>query len=211
MKIISLAASYAGPACAIAASIKKYFYNNNSVTNIFDNLEISIISINQLLLLNEEDIKYIDFNDNWHVNNNNNISITFKNFDHIYSHHDLKNNFTYDDLNNLKEKYIRRYNRFIYDIKNENKIFFLRYGIEDTYQIELFYDNIYKKNPDLEFYYIMLIYCENPVNYKIKYDNFIVINFYDYIDINKKYNNDMYFKVLEFDWHKVFNILGKYM
>ena len=114
-------------------------------------------------------------------------------------------------MNNLKEKYIRRFNRFIYDIKNENKIFFLRYGIEDTYQIELFYDNIYKKNPDLEFYYIMLIYCENPVNYKIKYDNFIVINFYDYIDINKKYNDDMYFKVLEFDWYKVFNILGKYM
>jgi hypothetical protein len=129
---------------------------------------------------------------------------------HIYSHHDLKNNFTYEDLNNLKEKYIRRFNRFIYDVKNENKIFFLRYGIEDAYQIELFYDNIRKKNPDLEFYYVMLIYSENPVNYKIKYDNFIVINFYDYIDINKKYNDDMYFKVLEFDWYKVFNILGKY-
>jgi hypothetical protein len=52
MKIISLSANIAGPACAIATSIKKYFYNNNYITNIFDYLELSIISINQFLLLN---------------------------------------------------------------------------------------------------------------------------------------------------------------
>ena len=56
MKIISLSALIAGPACAIATSIKKYFYKNNYITNIFDYLELSIISINQFLLLEENDI-----------------------------------------------------------------------------------------------------------------------------------------------------------
>jgi hypothetical protein len=78
MKIISLSANIAGFACAIASSIKKYFYNNNYITNIFDYLELSIISINQFLLLNEEDIQYINFEDDWYVNHKNCITIKTK-------------------------------------------------------------------------------------------------------------------------------------
>ena len=211
MKIISLSANIAGPACAIAKSIKKYFYNNNYITNIFDYLELSIISINQFLLLEENDIEYINFEDNWYVNHKNYVTIKFKNFHNIYSHHDLNNNFTIYDYDELKQKYIRRYNRLINDIKTEDKIFFLRYGIEDSFQIELFYENIQKKNPNLIFYYIMLVYSENPIQFNIKYDNFIVINFYDYIDKKIKYDNDPFNRVLQYNWKEIYNILEKYM
>ena len=211
MKIISLSANIAGPACAIASSIKKYFYNNNYITNIFDYLELSIISINQFLLLNEEDIQYINFEDDWYVNHKNCITIKFKNFHNIYSHHDLNNNFTIYDYDELKQKYIRRYDRLINDIKNEDKIFFLRYGIEDSVQIELFYENIQKKNPKLIFYYIMIVYSENPIAFTIKYDNFIVINFYDFIDKKIKYDNDPFNRVLQYNWKEIYNILEKYI
>jgi hypothetical protein len=211
MKIISLAANIAGPACAIATSIKKYFYNNNYITNIFDYLELSIMSINQFLLLEENDIQYINFEDDWYVNYKNCITIKFKNFHNIYSHHDLNNNFTIYDYDELKEKYIRRYQRLINDIKNEDKIFFLRYGIEDSVQIELFYENIRKKNPKLIFYYIMLVYSQNPIAFNIKYDNFIVINFYDFIDKKIKYDNDPFNRVLQYNWREIYNILEKYM
>ena len=211
MKIISLSANIAGPACAIATSIKKYFYNNNYITNIFDYLELSIMSINEFLLLNEEDIKYINFEDNWYVNHKNCITIKFKIFHNIYSHHDLNNNFTIYDYDELKQKYIRRYDRLINDIKDEDKIFFLRYGIEDSVQIELFYENIRKKNPKLIFYYIMLVYSENPIAFNIKYDNFIVINFYDFIDKKFKYDNDPFNRVLQYNWKEIYNILEKYM
>jgi hypothetical protein len=211
MKIISLSANIAGFACSIAISIKKYFYNNNYITNIFDYLELSIKSINQFLLLNEEDIKYINFEDDWYVNHKNNVTIKFKNFHNIYSHHDLNNNFTIYDYDELKQKYIRRYQRLINDIKTEDKIFFLRYGIEDSVQIELFYENIRKKNPKLIFYYIMLVYSENPVSFNIKYNNFIVINFYDFIDKKIKYDNDPFNRVLQYNWKEIYNILEKYM
>ena len=48
MKIISLSSNIAGPACAVAVSIKKY-YNNNYKTNFFDFLEVSLLSIIQVL------------------------------------------------------------------------------------------------------------------------------------------------------------------
>ena len=215
MKIISLSAHIAGPACAIAVAIKKYFYNNNYITNIFDYLELSLISINQFLLLNEDDIKYIDFEDDWYVNHKKSVTIKFKNFHSIYSHHDLKQNFTIYDYDELKEKYIRRYKRLIHDIKNEDKIFFIRYGFEDSVQIELFYDNICKKNPNLVFYYIMLVYSETKISFNIKYDNFIVINFYNYCNYNInntiKYDNDPFNRVLQYNWKEIYNILEKYM
>ena len=66
MKIISLSSNTSGYACGIATSIKKYFYNNNNKTNIFDYLEISLNSINQFLINNTN-----DKNDNNEKNNNN--------------------------------------------------------------------------------------------------------------------------------------------
>ena len=116
MKIISLASDIAGPACAIATSIKKYFYNNNYETNIFDFLEITLKDINKLL--DNYDISFVE---NLHLTKNNihKSSVTFNNFDKIISHHDLPEEYNENDLKNFKEKYIRRYNRLFNCIKNE--------------------------------------------------------------------------------------------
>ena len=50
MKIISLSSKRAGYACAVASSVKKYFYGDSKITDLFDYLEISFKSINQFLL-----------------------------------------------------------------------------------------------------------------------------------------------------------------
>jgi arsenate reductase-like glutaredoxin family protein len=73
MKIISLSSYHAGPACAVSVSIKKYFYNNNTITNIFDYLEISLESINTLISISPVDI------DNFLLTNNN-IYINYANY-----------------------------------------------------------------------------------------------------------------------------------
>jgi hypothetical protein len=93
MKIISLSSSTAGPACAIATSIKKYFYNNNYRTNIFDFLELSLLSIIQMLEL--DDIEKNINNNHLIIDNvNNTKSVEFKNFDKIISHHDLSKDYS---------------------------------------------------------------------------------------------------------------------
>jgi hypothetical protein len=57
----------------------------------------------------------------------------------------------------------------------------------------------------------MLVYSENPIAFTIKYDNFIVINFYDFIDKKIKYDNDPFNRVLQYNWKEIYNILEKYM
>ena len=82
MKIISLSSNIAGPACAIAYAIRKYYYNNNYKTNMFDFLEISFISIIQMLSINFSDIVYLS-NNNEFVENDKHMTVKFKNFDKI--------------------------------------------------------------------------------------------------------------------------------
>ena len=206
MKIISLSSTIAGPACAIATSIKKYFYNNNYQTNFFDYLEISFLSVLEVLSI--IDINSILNNNIIMLNKDNNMTIDFKNFDKILSHHDLHNNYNDSDYKSAIYKYIRRYNRLMNDIKTEDEIYFIRFGIEDTSLIYNFINKIKEINPLLKFKFINLIYNDNNnLNYQVINDNYILINFFDYIDINKKYSDDLYFKTIEFDWYIVYNII----
>jgi len=210
MKIISLSSYIAGPACAIAFSIKKFFYNCNYQTNIFDYLEISLLSINQVLYLKNNDIDYLDHNIEMYKNKDNNISVRFKNFDKLISHHDLKENYSKNEYNLFIEKYKRRYNRLINDICIENKIFFIRYGIENKNNIFNFINIVRKKNPNLTIYFINIIYDENNYLYDndlLELDNFYLINFYNYIDINFKYNDDFFYRVQEFNWKIIYDII----
>ena len=194
MKLISLSSSIAGPACAIATSTKKYYYNNEKITDIFDYLEISLKSINQFLLLNENDILYLDFED-YILNHNGGITVKFKNFDKIYSHHDLHQNYDQiKDVEKLKEKYIRRYHRFINDLKNETHIIFIRYGTDDNFQIQLFKENIKKINPNLKFNLIII----NSVNNQEDLDNI-------YINIELDTTKDLFYEIINYDWNKIFD------
>jgi len=203
MKIISLSSNTAGPACAIATSIKKYFYNNNYQTNIFDFLELSLLSIIEILESNniEKDIKTNHF---IFDNIKNEKSVKFKNFDKILSHHDLSNNYSESDFINFLEKYKRRYDRFINDIYTQNKIFFIRYGNDDHNLIIKFINKIKNINPNLELFYINLIYDEN-FNEEIDNNNIILINFYNYIDKNKKYSDDSFYRTIEYNWEIIYD------
>lgn len=210
MKIISLSSSIAGPACAVACSIKKYFYHNNYQTNIFDTLEISMSSIIQILYLKDLDINYLSNNNEISPNKDGNYSVKFNNFDKIICHHDLPNNYTTDDYNNFIEKYKRRYKRFINDITNQNTIFFIRYGCEDVNIILNFINTVNNINPNLKIYFINIFYDISKKSIEINEyykKNIFYVNFFDYVDYNFKYSDDLFFKTIQFNWKIVYDII----
>ena len=203
MKIISLSSSIAGPACAVAKSIKKHFYNDNYQTNMFDYLEISLLSILQILYLQNNDIKYLDLNNEIFLNKDDNNSVKFNNFDKIISHHDLKKMYDENDYKNFIEKYIRRYYRLIDDIKREDKIFLIRYKSENDQIINYIIERILLMNPLLKVYFIVVDYNEKDENI---YRNYIYINFYEN---NKNIDSDidLYYRTLEYNWKLVYDII----
>jgi len=210
MKIISLSSSIAGPACAIACSIKKHFYNNNYETNMFDFLEVSLESIIKVLSINNklniED--YLTNNYDVIVNSDGNNSVFFNNFDKLISHHDLILNYNEDIFNIFIEKYKRRYNRLINHILNEDKIFFIRFGEDNKDSIISFINNVKKINNNLEVYFINLYFDENNKKLHDDINNYYYINFYDTIDYNKKYSEDLFYKTMEFNWLPIFEIIN---
>ena len=223
MKIISLASSIAGPACAIAVSIKKYFYNNNYQTNIFDYLEINLKSINYILETmyknsNIEDL--LRTNNEIYLNNDGKSSVIFKNFDKFISHHDLPHEYNNEQYSELINKYIRRYDRLKIDLYKEDKIFFLRFGKENKEDIINFIKNINMINPLLKVYFIHLDYnnYNDIYGYTLDYQiekkedilkiNYNYINFYEYIDINKIYNENLFHKTIQFNWYVVYQYIN---
>ena len=211
MKIISLSSSIAGPACAVATSIKKYFYNNNYETNMFDFLEVSLESIIKVLTIKNNNLNIEDYlSNNYDIieNKDGNNSVFFNNFDKLISHHDLILNYNEDIFNIFIEKYKRRYNRLINHILNENKIFFIRFGEEKKESIINFINYVKNININLEVYFINLYFDEN--NKKIDNDiqNYYYINFYDTIDFNKIYSEDLFYKTMEFNWLPIFEIIN---
>jgi hypothetical protein len=178
---ISLSSSYAGNACAIRQSIINYTTNSNE-THFFDWLVTSMKSVNQIL----ENTPIIFESNYIYPNSLNTTTIKFKNFDLLTSHHDI-HEFNDNSINEITEKYIRRYERLINTIKAQNKINFIRYcknqqNIEEE-EIIRFYKNIININPNLVFNFILISDCNDLVipNSLLK-DNFIYINLNNYID-----------------------------
>lgn len=201
MKIISLSSSIAGPACSVACSIKKHFYKepNSYPTNMFDYLELSLLSINQIL--STENIKdKLNSNFDIFLNKDDKYSVIFNNFDHLISHHDLIINYTDQDFNQFIEKYIRRYNRIINYLKTEDKIFFIRYGSEEEKNIIQFFNIIKEINPNLEIFFINIVYDPYDKIVEVFDKNYTLINFNNYIDKSKHYSDDLFYKIMEFDW-----------
>jgi hypothetical protein len=211
MKIISLSAGIAGPACAIATSIKKYFYNDSKQTDMFDYLEISLLSIIQILLLNNDSDNNITNNlihNNTFVPNINGCqTVTFNNFDRIISHHDLKEKYDAHDYIEFIEKYKRRYYRLIDCLKTENKIFFIRYGDECSSQFKEFIRIIQEINPLCEFYIINLIYDETNKEQNYDIPNLYTINFYYLLDKNVIYDDDLFYRTIQFNWKPVYDLI----
>lgn len=222
MKIISLSSNIAGPACGIASSIKKYFYNGSKQTDMFDYLEISLLSIIQVLSLNNNDIELLSYNNTFLPNINNCQSVTFNNFDRMISHHDLKIDYTEEDYINFIDKYKRRYYRLIESIKTENMIFFIRYGEEDPVQYLEFIKCIKTINPLCNFYIINLMYDDNigigigigdnsNIYESLNIFNMYIINFYNYLERDVVYDDDLYFRMMQFNWKIVYELIYNHL
>jgi hypothetical protein len=178
---LSLSSSYVGYACGIKQSIINYT-NYTGPTHFFDWLVVSMKSINQIL-----ENTPIEFeNEVIYPNDLNTTTIKFKNFHLLISHHDI-HEFNDNSINELTEKYIRRYERLIDTIKKQQYICFIRYcknsnDIESD-EIIAFYKNIGALNPSLVFKIILISDCENLTipSYLFNY-NLDYINLNNYID-----------------------------
>ena len=193
---ISLSSSYAGNACAIRQSINNYTKNSNE-TQFFDWLVTSMKSVNQIL-----ENTPITFESNYiYPNPLKTTSINFKNFDLLISHHDI-HEFNDNSINEITEKYNRRYERLINTIKEQNNINFIRYcknseNIEEE-EILIFYKNINNINPNLVFKFILISDDNNLViPNKLLKDNFIYINLNNYIDNDILNEKNEYFKTIK--------------
>lgn len=211
MKIISLSSYYAGPACAIADFIKKYFYNNEKQTDFFDYLVVSMKSINEIL---EQKELCLDL-DSAVINPLNTITINFKEFNLLVSNHDIKAlPITLEVNNEVIEKYKRRYTRLITDLETEDIIYFLRFidNIDQLNEVEInnFFNNILRINPNLSVYFIILT-DNNDIKLSdglSSNDNIILFNFNIYNDKNKQYNEDQYFRILDdYDYINLKNLI----
>ena len=154
-------------------------------------------SVNQLL-----ENTPIEFESDYiYPNPLNTTSINFKNFDLLTSHHDI-HEFNENSINEITEKYIRRYERLMQLIKNQHKINFIRYcknqeNIEED-EILLFYKNINSINPDLPFNFILMS-DDNALEIpkKLLKDNFIYINLNNYINDDILNEENEYFKTIK--------------
>jgi len=211
MKIISLSASHRGYACSVATNIKSKYYNNNFETNLFDILITSLESINQMFNFDIEKLELIENFDIPIWKTTDESEFFFKDFDYILSTHSLKKIYTFDEFNEMINKYKRRYYRFFNNIKNENQIFFIRYGIESEKEIKKFIKNIKIINPKLKFYFISIFFDKkHKYSFRLRLNkHFKFFNFYKFIDLKKEYNPDTYVRLIEYDWTKIFNFINK--
>lgn len=178
---LSLSSSYGGYACAVRQSINNYTTTSNE-THFFDWLVTSMKSVNQIL----ENTPIIFESNYIYPNSLNTTSINFKNFDLLVSHHDI-HIFNDNSINEITEKYVRRYERLINIIKEGNKINFIRYcknqeDLEEE-EIYIFTKNIEKINSNLPFNFILISHYNDlviPTN--LLKDNFIYINLNNYVD-----------------------------
>ena len=193
---ISLSSSYAGNACAVHESINNYTSTSNK-TLFFDWLVTSMKSVNQVL----ENTPIIFETESIRPNTLNTTSINFKNFDLLISHHDI-HDFNDNSINEITNKYIRRYERLINTIKEQKKINFIRYcknqqNLEEK-EIYTFYKNIKNINPNLIFNFILISDDNDLVipNNLLK-DNFIYINLNNYVDDDIVNETNDYNKIIK--------------
>ena len=202
---ISLSSSYAGNACAIRQSINNNT-NNSTETQFFDWLVASLKSVNEIL-----ENKPIIFDNNYtYPNPLNTTSINFKNFDLLISHHDI-NEFNDNSINEITEKYTRRYKRLINTIKEQKKINFIRYcknqeNIEEE-EIIKFYNNIVIINPKLSFNFILISDYNNlEIPHNLFKYNLIYINLNNYINDDILNEENEYFRTIK-KYKCVFDII----
>ena len=86
----------------------------------------------------------------------------------------------------------------------------MRYGDENINDIIEFNNNISKINPKLIFFFVNLIYQENMIRNNNDLNNYLLINFYDINNKNIEYEEDLFYKTLQFNWIKIFEIINNH-
>ena len=208
MKIISLSSNKAGYACAVATSIKKYMQHVECPTQFFDYLVCNLQDIYSILNTTNinsilESLEITPYNEKSVVN--------FKKMQNLISYHDLKNPYTLHDYINFTEKYKRRFERIINVIKNEDIIFFIRYGEENNEYFDKIIEKTREFNVDIITYIINVFYDkENKYPKNNSNNNIIYINFYLFENKNINYHEDEYYRTLQYKWSIIFDVIEKY-
>jgi hypothetical protein len=55
--------------------------------------------------------------------------------------------------------------------------------------------------------FINVIYDPNNTIPEYFSENYVLINFNNYIDKNKIYSQDLFYKIIEFDWKIIYNLI----
>lgn len=204
-----------GNNCTYGKYKKDYFKNlniQNGITNFFDWIVSSPVDL--IEIINSDNINNELSLNNWKIDYKNNISKLINNKYSFTSYHDLnfnnvKQNDYIDHIKiNLIDKYIRRHNRFIEKLKNDEKILFIYTGEYTGFieQIENFFNSIKIINNKK---YILVLINSNKNNkdknnyYKYD-DNVYVINMIN-ISVDKNGYNLTYCTLV--NKYLFFNIL----
>jgi len=176
--------------------------------NFFDSLSTHSMScINTIfnnsidnILISENIIKGGLYNPNTSKGNGGNqkIKIYFKLLDNALSIHDLYKNSSVRYYNKFLEKYKRKYNRFMDNIRSNEILYFIRSKKITQCEADVFKNFVYEINPNCTFFLICLAKDDaDNIN-----KEFITINLKKY-EKSCKYDYDF----SNIDWDKLFDYI----
>ena len=183
-----------GVACSVKYQIDKH--KHKIETLFFDRLITSMKSVIEILSC--DDINKILYFDNIIRDANNNSRVIIKSLDHCVSIHDLKINFTNNDILEFIDKYKRRFNRIIKYIKSDEKIYFIRTGSVYNYTQQKFIKTILKINPNCNFSLIIIDNNKNNINNILKSVHCL------YIKLNIDIPKPLDWTQTYLNWNKIF-------
>jgi hypothetical protein len=186
-----------GPRCNVKFQINRHI--GKKETLFFDWASSDMASVISILGCNNiDDILHFDniVQLEYKPNHGSNARIIIKSLSHCVFVHDIKINYTNTDIYDFIEKYKRRYERIISYIKNNEKIYFLRYGHIDKDTKNLFIQTIKNINVNCNFI-LVSIRTEREKNSINKEQHFLEINL-------KEKPSDTDWTTSNLDWKQIF-------
>lgn len=190
-----------GGACNMNYQIQKHV--GKKETLFFDNLITCINSVISILSFFENIDKLLYFENmiqkpNDPIFNNVKSKMIIKSLPFCEPIHDVKIDFTDEDILEFIEKYRRRFLRIITYIKGNDKIVFCRYGNINTKEKLAFIEQIKKINPECNFCLVSINSNQDADSIK-KEENFLEINIQK-PEVPYEYD----WKTSYLDWKKIF-------
>lgn len=148
-----------GGSCNVKFQIDKYT-KRSQPTHFFDWLMTSFESVNQLMSTTSI-ASFLDpatFKVEGHVKNKNHMryTVTMSAFHSCVSIHDINGKYDKTTINEFVEKYTRRYERLMEEIRSGRKIMFIYDGEVSVDQAQEFVKNVLRINPSCPFTLVIL-------------------------------------------------------